>query len=129
MAEEENQGVSRLPSARVLQTLHNASVDTKTRVQTANGELGQKIADAEDKHGLHAKAFKAISKLAKMDSAALNIYLTHFDDYRAKMKLDDLAGQDAFNGETGKKAAAEEDEEEDNDKVTRFPSGGAARPN
>lgn len=86
--------VTKLPSVAVLASLVSQVETMKAKSSTINGELGEKIASAVDKHNLHAGAFKLMCKLKKMDAVKLMAWLTHFDDYREKLQLDKLVAAD-----------------------------------
>jgi len=84
----------KLPSPRILATLVRLTNETKDMVGTAAGVLGQSIKDAAERHNLHPAAFKLAARLKRMDPVKLNAFLTHFDDYRDKLKLDDMKAAD-----------------------------------
>lgn len=84
----------KLPSLNVLDILIRKGNTTRDKVGTLNGDYGEAIADAVDKHNLHASAFKLAAKLKRMDPVKLNAFLTHFDDYRGKLGIDALAAPD-----------------------------------
>jgi hypothetical protein len=63
-------------------------------MDTIKGDLGEAIAGAVEKHNLHAAAFKLVNTIQRMDAVKAMAFLTHFDDYRAKLELDKLAAPD-----------------------------------
>lgn len=87
----------KLPGAPTLRTLVNKGATARSKIATLNGDYGELIADAVDKHNLHAAAFKLVAKLQRQDPVKLYAFLTHFDDYRQKLELDKIAGA-AFPG-------------------------------
>lgn len=92
MADEAKDKATKLPPLSVLKSLLKQSATAASKVSELNGDVGQAIASAVEKHNLHASAFKTARKLEKMDPVKLNAWLTHFDDYRAKLELDKKAG-------------------------------------
>ena len=97
--------VVKLPSAKVLGSLISQQATAKSEMDDIKGDIGEKIANAVEKHNLHASAFKQVAKLRRMDAVKLMAWLTHFDDYREKLELDKLAaptipGMDDGDGET-----------------------------
>ena len=87
------ENVTKLPSAKVLTTLTSQAAQTKAKKAALSGELGQKIAEAVEKHNVHAGALKLMIRFQKMDAVKLMAFLTHFDDYRDKLKIDTLMAQ------------------------------------
>lgn len=84
----------KMPGVKLLEGLISKGKTTKDKVATLNGTYGETISDAVENHNLHAGAFKTVAKLQRMDPVKLNAWLTHFDDYRDKLKIDDLAAVD-----------------------------------
>lgn len=83
----------RLTPITVVKSLMREAHEAKTKVGKINGTIGQSQKEAEDKKGLHIKAFKDAQKLDRMDGSTLRSYLTHFDHYRAGLKLDERAAE------------------------------------
>lgn len=79
MSEHETEKVV---SVSVFKALIQLADQVKKRVQSANGELGERIKNAVDDGGLHAGAFKAIAKLNRADVMKRNDFLRSFDIYR-----------------------------------------------
>jgi uncharacterized protein (UPF0335 family) len=72
----------RAASAKIVLSLIRRVNETKTRVQSENGMIGQEIKDAvEDKH-LNARALKSIARLTRMDADKRLAELAAFDLYR-----------------------------------------------
>lgn len=86
--------VVKLPSANVLKTLISKGKSADAEIAETRGGYGATIADAVDKHNLHAGAFKLVRKWQRMDAVKLMALLTHLDDYRAKLELDKLVAAD-----------------------------------
>lgn len=84
--------VIKLPSAKLLATLVSQGKTNAAEISELKGDYGAVIADAVSKHNLHAGAFKLAKKLAGYDAVKLSAFLVHFDDYRAKLELDKMAG-------------------------------------
>lgn len=102
--------VTKLPSAKKLVSLINESKSVNAEISELKGGLGSVFAEAEKKDNLHTAAFKLARKLYNMDAVKMLAFLVHFDDYRAKLELDKLAGDPipGLEGEAGE--AAEEGE-------------------
>ena len=79
MSEHETEKVV---SVSVFKALIQLADQVKKRVQSANGELGERVKNAVDDGGLHAGAFKAIAKLNRADVMKRNDVLRSFDIYR-----------------------------------------------
>ena len=94
MAKDKKPDVVKLPAQSVLAKLIAKNKSAKADMDEIKGDIGQAIADAVDKHNLHAGAFKLAAKLQRMDAVKLMAFLTHFDDYRTKLELDKLAAPD-----------------------------------
>lgn len=109
--------VIKMPPATVLASLISQQQTNKSELDTLKGEMGDRISKAVDKHNLHAPVFKLIAKLRRMDAVKLMAFLTHFDDYRAKLELDKLAAPDLPG------MGAEEEEEEGRPKPPMFEDG------
>lgn len=73
----------------VLRGLVNTCNFQKGKLDEARGEYGPMIKSAEDKHGIHRKAFKLSLTLDNMEPAARSDFLRAFDDYREKLGFDD----------------------------------------
>ncbi len=92
------------PEDKFKETL--ASYNTmKSDMDSARGEMGSLLKNAEDQHQLHRKAFKDVQKLEKMDAAKRADYLRAFNAYLKYLGLD--AQPDMFD-EAAKEAEAEE---------------------
>lgn len=104
----ETKPVDGMPHPEVLKTLASQVSRSQADMDTARGEIGSTMKNAEDKHQVHRKAFKQSIVLRKMDSTKLAEYLRHFDHYRQVFELDKLAGTDMLrenNAEQMAKAA------------------------
>lgn len=88
------ENVIKLTPVSVLKRLIAKSNTARDKSATINGEYGSDVAKAVDEHNLHKGAFGTINKLQRMDSVKLMAWLTHFDDYRAKLEIDKLAAPD-----------------------------------
>jgi hypothetical protein len=86
--------VVKMPSAKVLANLARRSNEAKAKAAGITGGMGQEIAEAVDKHNVHAAAFKMCTRLMRMDAIKLMSFLTHFDDYREKLGIDKLVAPD-----------------------------------
>ncbi len=103
-----------LPSAKLLNSLVKQGNKADENAASARGGFGTSISKAVEDKNLHAKAFRAIRSLVKLggkDPAKLYAYLEHFDDYRTKLKLDDIAG-DTLEDAAGDDEGEEGDEPE-----------------
>lgn len=86
--------VIKLPSASVLKGLVAKAKTTASKTSTLNGAYGEAVAHATEEHNLHAQAFRLCVRLERMDAVKLMSFLSHFDDYRSKLGLDNLAAAD-----------------------------------
>lgn len=106
------ENVTKLPPVSILRSLISKSKTNASKTAELNGDTGQAISNAVDKHGLHAAAFKLVRKLERMGAVKLMAFLTHMDDYRAKLQLDKLAAADIPGlGEDGEDAETEADKD------------------
>lgn len=92
----------------VLKSLISKCDGMKADMDEARGELGAAIKDAEETHGVHRRAFKQVLALKRMEAAARADYLRAFDDYRAKLDLNEQPDMfaDDQTGERGEPDAA-----------------------
>lgn len=79
MSENESEKVV---SVSVFKALAQLAEQVRKRVQSANGELGERIKNAVEGSNLHAGAFKSIMKLNRADVVKRNDFLRSFDIYR-----------------------------------------------
>lgn len=117
--EDADEVITRLPSPRILKSLLRQEQEARGKRENISTDYGQSVKDASEKHNLHVQAFKLIARLRRMDPVKLLGFLDHFDDYRAKIKLDDLKATSLGLEEP----EGEEEVEKENDKgnVTKFP--------
>ncbi len=73
--------VEKITSAKKLGELVKFSAATKKRMQSEAGTLGEKIADAVEKHHLHKGAFAVIARLHRMDELKRNDFIRSLDAY------------------------------------------------
>lgn len=81
------------PSKLVL-SLIRASNETKTRMQSEAGALGERVKDAVENHSLHAGALKLVAKLSRMDELKRNAFLASFDLYLDYAREGGLFGEE-----------------------------------
>lgn len=115
--EDADEVITRLPSPRILKSLLRQDQEARGKHENISTDYGQSVKDASEKHNLHVPAFKFISRLRRMDPVKLLGFLTHFDDYRAKIKLDDLKATSLGLEEP----EGEEEVEKEKGNVTKFP--------
>jgi hypothetical protein len=96
MAREKKEAktVDGMPHPEVLKTLASQVGGSQAEMDSARGEIGSFMKNAEDKFGVHRKAFKLAMGLQKADSTKLAEFLRHFDYYRGVFELNRLAGSD-----------------------------------
>lgn len=90
MADEK---VQKTTHRNVLESLLKNGATTREKVSSLNGDFGQAIADAEQKHNLHPAAFKMLAKIHKMaqtNPAKAAELVRCFDTYRDEVELDKL---------------------------------------
>jgi len=100
--------VVQLTPAKVLEHLVELSMTQTARARSATGEIGQAIKDAVEHKHLNARAFRMVNTFWKMgvaDPLKLRMTIEAFDDYRAKLKLDDIKAPDILKPEKRKKAS------------------------
>lgn len=71
----------------VLKSLASQCAAMKADMDESRGELGAKIKDAEETHGIHRGAFKLALKLRNMEDAPRADFLRALNDYIDKMGL------------------------------------------
>jgi hypothetical protein len=98
-------------SSKLVLSLINASNETKTRVQSEAGALGERIKDAVENKHLHASALKFTARLARMDAVkgnefwrSVQLYMDYASEaglFGAQSDFIDLAQEaaEAGNGE------------------------------
>jgi hypothetical protein len=101
----ETKTVDGMPHAEVLKTLASQVSGEQADMDSARGKIGQFMKNAEDKFGVHRKAFKLGLQLKKQDSTKLAEFLRHFDHIRGVFELDKLAGVDMFKANAAEEAA------------------------
>jgi len=84
----------RAANAKQVIALIHALNQTKTRVASINGEIGERIMAAKDNGHLHPGAFKAIAKLVRADEEKRNDFLRAFDLYRTYAEEANLFGEE-----------------------------------
>jgi hypothetical protein len=77
-----------MTSKEVLQTLFSRADSHKAEMDSARGEMGAFIKDAEETHGIHRKAFKLALSCRRMESEQLSAFLRAFDLYRDVLNFD-----------------------------------------
>lgn len=77
----------KIVNKRQFAALVKAADQSKTKVASINGEIGERIKQAVENGNLHAGAFKSIVKLYRADPEKRDAYLRAFDMYR------DMAGE------------------------------------
>lgn len=68
-------------SSKVVLSLIKKSNETKTRMQSISGELGEEIKSAVENKHLHAGALKLVAKLVRMDAVKRDDFLRAFEVY------------------------------------------------
>lgn len=131
------EGVSKIINDQQFKSLVKKVGETKAKVASLNGEVGERVQHAVDNAGLHAGAFKLICKLERMDEQKRDEFLRQFDIYREKAiklalfgeeHIGDLA--DMADKETQEEADARAAEEntkllEGKDGIKQLPEGDA----
>ena len=77
-----SEGTEKLVNSKQFAALVKAADQAKTKVQSINGEIGERIKQAVENGNLHAGAFKSIVKLYRMDPEKRDGFLRAFDAYR-----------------------------------------------
>ncbi|BAQ44370.1 hypothetical protein [Methylobacterium aquaticum] len=83
MKDEGGKGVS----AETLETLVRECASIKSKMDTARGELGSTIKDAEETHGINRPAFKLAMKLKGQETDKRRDFMRSFKDYCEKLGL------------------------------------------
>lgn len=78
----ENDGLTRAAGKNIVLSLIRASNETRARMQSEAGELGQEIKAAVEDNHVHAGALKLIAKFVRMNELKRVEFLGAFDLYR-----------------------------------------------
>lgn len=111
-------------SKKQIAALIRARNTSHKRVQSINGEIGERIKHAADNAGLNRQAFGLIAKLARMDEDKRDDFLRSFDLYRQYAEEENLFGEEHVGDmvdEAERTAAAEAGHVTDN--VTQLKRG------
>ena len=81
-------------SSRLVLSLIRASNETKTRMQSEAGALGERIKHAVENSHLHAGALKLVARLARMDEIKRLAFLSALDLYRDYAREGGLFGEE-----------------------------------
>jgi hypothetical protein len=111
MAEDTSERAT--PAKQVI-ALIKAKNTAHTRVQSINGEIGERLRHAKDNAHLNLQAFGLISKLARMDEEKRNDFLRAFDLYRDYAEEANLFGEEHV-GDLLDGAKGEDDSDPDAD--------------
>ncbi len=99
--------------ADVLKALINKCDEMRSDMDSARGELGSAVKDAEETHGINRKAFKLVMSLKRMEETKRDDFLRSLDDYRAKLELN--PSPDLFEEGDEEKRRAEQAEKQAQD--------------
>ncbi|ACL61725.1 hypothetical protein [Methylobacterium nodulans] len=91
MAARMSENGGTMTAAEVLQTLFSQADSHKAEMDSARGEMGAFIKDAEERFGINRKAFKAALALKRMEAQDRSAYLQTFRHYCDVLGFNDQA--------------------------------------
>jgi hypothetical protein len=74
--------VERVAPKKLVLSLIQMSNETRTRMQSEAGSLGEEIKAAVEEKHLHAAALKLVARLSRMDEIKRSAFLANFELYR-----------------------------------------------